>query len=332
MYKWGGVVTDRPVDGCCLVFRRLVGRAAWRRRVVRVDVGPGAVGGTLMLAVHTGGLDLVLTVHNRGTDRRVVLEVRSGRPATEVTAIRLIGRLVAAFVPVEPGPWPPPPALHRGDPLVELLGWAGRAAVAPWNPVHDDPDQTLDRLLTTIHRMTDPRALLRRWCRGGLGDDGLVMLGVAALVAHHPGPARDDPGWHRLLDASLGFLRASYVDRARVPSWAWDHYLATGGGERGWLEPRPGPESDPEPPTPLGDDEVRLLAVTGPGSRVLVTCRGAGYVALDDTDGEDEGLLFTLSERDDLYDCYEEAAWATPYRAWAQAELEPFFPVPRPAL
>jgi hypothetical protein len=307
----------------------------------------------------TGCVQLTGRLCDHGSHRTAELAVGWTDPRAEPEAIHLLARLGASLVePDVSRRRPPSPRVSRARPrpdrqgelvavtvssgavaggdqavtaeLVDLLHLAGWTVLAPWHPTDRGRHRQLDEVLARLVGLLDQRRpLLARWEEGDLTADGLVALGTAVAI-HRAGPVPESPGWHRLLDTVLGFLRASNVDRARVPTWLWDRYVAGREQLEPWLPFRSPPLADQARLTDLGEDEVRLVTVSGPEARVVVTYRADRVAALADTDlpGSD-WLLAVLAEDDELYDCFTDAAWATPYWEWVHPELEPFLPAPR---
>lgn len=147
-----------------------------------------------------------------------------------------------------------------------------------------------------------------------------------------------DPGtndWYRILDASLGFLRANFVPPMRIPPYAWERFVATGGTARTWVPLRQPPPRELARITPFTDERSRLLVRIGKtddSNRVVARRDGEEYVAYIDARRSDDDPTRTQWEykrASTSYDLYVDVAWSTQIWDWAEPELEPFFPAPK---
>jgi hypothetical protein len=165
-----------------------------------------------------------------------------------------------------------------------------------------------------------------------------AVYGADRTVVNLVGASVTGEDWFRILDASNEFLRANYVPPMRVPEYAWSRFIEMGGTGSTWLELRSPPERGTVQITPLRDGEMRRLVTLGPepdANVVLVRREGTRLVALIDRRQSDDDPTRSQSEwkdGSDLYELYTEVAWDVQVRDWADPEIEPFFPAPRPLI
>lgn len=182
---------------------------------------------------------------------------------------------------------------------------------------------------------SDPEGLVAALADACVPVGGWTVYGADRAVVNLIGV--DPPGteWPRILDGSLEFLRANFVPPIRIPSYAWDHFIDSGGTANTWLPLRPTPERGATPITPLAAGERRRVVKLGPepdANVVVVKQDGSEVVALINSRYSDDDP--TRSDHEfkraaDLYGLFVELGWSLQVWDWADPEMEPFFPAPK---
>lgn len=182
---------------------------------------------------------------------------------------------------------------------------------------------------------TDPAGFIRALADACVPAGGWAVYGADRTVVNLVGSSPPGDDWLRILDGSIEFLRTNYVPPVRVPPYAWERFVDSGGTANTWLPLRPAPDRAATRITAPGDGEVRRLVNLGPtpDANVVVLRRdGDHYVVLIDAPRSDDDP--TRSQREwkrgtDLYDLYLDIAWSHQVWDWADPEIEPFFPAPK---
>lgn len=181
----------------------------------------------------------------------------------------------------------------------------------------------------------DPERFVRALADACLPAGGWASYGASRTVVNLINTTPPGPDWGRLLDASNDFLRANFVPPLRIPGYAWDRFIATGGTSNTWITLRNPPGRESASITPFTDGETRRVAKLAPAADanlVLVQRRGDEYLALIDARWNDEDPTRSQSDwkrASNLYDLYLDIAWNTQVWDWADPQLEPFFPAPK---
>lgn len=176
-----------------------------------------------------------------------------------------------------------------------------------------------------IRALADACEPVRGWAAYGADRTVVNLVGTS--------PPGDD--WPRILDASITFLRANYVPPMRVPAYAWNRFVQTGGTSDTWIPLRPPPSRKGAVLRPIIDGEVRRLLRLGPApdaNVVLVTRLADEYVALIDAPTSSDDPTRTRWEwkrSSDQYDLYLDVAVSSQVWDWADPEIEPFMPAPK---
>ena len=163
----------------------------------------------------------------------------------------------------------------------------------------------------------DPGGFVRMMADACITAGGWAVYGAERTVLNLVSPTPTSDDWHRLLDASLGFLRANYVPPLRIPPYAWDRFVASGGTARTWVPLREPPAREAATITPFIDGKTRLLMRLGQAqdaNRVLARKEGDEYVAFIDARQSDEDPTRTQWEykrAHSPYDLYLEVGWST---------------------
>ncbi len=230
----------------------------------------------------------------------------------------------------------------------DLVALATRVGRHDWDPAGSgDEEESIASgvLALAITAQADPAAFLQRLAVACLPAGAWAAYGAERLALRLFGPDNPlqcHPAWCALLDRALALNRTRLLPYPLLPTYLAEHFEVEGGDPEDWLpyheEPDPGEASI----SPLGPVEVRKVVEGRAGSGVTVTVRrdGAHVVGLvelvmADGDGRPTGTQRATLEcwrASHLYDLYLDIAWAFPFRAWADPELEPFFPGPTPRI
>lgn len=154
---------------------------------------------------------------------------------------------------------------------------------------------------------------------------------VVNLVNTNPGTA----DWYRILDASLAFVRANFVPPMRIPPYAWNRFVETGGTARTWIPLREPPPRETARIAPFTDGMSRLLVRIGKAedsNRIIARREGDEYVAYVDARQSDEDptrAQWEFKRASTAYDLYVDVAWSVQVWERVNPEIEPFFPAPK---
>jgi Flp pilus assembly protein TadD len=236
-------------------------------------------------------------------------------------------------------------------PMMEKVGWF------QFDPTHSgvDADEIYLPIIAPLHRLAQaaPGPFLEALRDAVLPGGGWAVYGAARTVMEVLAGDYDHPAYHDLLRASLEFLRERGVPATMLNGYEWDFWLANNGrgplsagdeigpGREPWLVGRPKPTIDEAPITGLQQNELRRVAQVSPepDSNVILVKRADGgdsYVAVIDARYSDEDP--TRSQADwQRAGTLDQLYWAigTSFQVpthWYHAELEPYFPFPRPRL
>ncbi len=231
----------------------------------------------------------------------------------------------------------------------DLVTLATRVGRHDWDPAGSGDDEaSIARgvLALAITAHADPAAFLQRLAVACLPAGAWAAYGAERLALRLFGPQsslRCQPAWCALLDRSLALTRTRLLPYPLLPAYLAEHFEVEGGDPEDWLPFSEEPDPEEASITPLGANEVRKVLEGRAGSDVTVTVRldGAHVVGLVELvvpagDGQPTGTAVRATvecwRAHHLYDLYIDIAWAFPFRAWADPELEPFFPGPIPRL
>lgn len=148
------------------------------------------------------------------------------------------------------------------------------------------------------------------------------------------------PAYSAIMDAAIGFLRASGVPPMNVRGYEWNHWLDQGGTIDTWILRRPTPSPDEAPISALRPGETRRvtqLKAESDSNAILVRQNSDGrYCALIDAKRSDEDPHRVQNEwkfAASLYELYIQIGLAMQIPTyWYDHELEPYFPLPRPKI
>jgi hypothetical protein len=202
---------------------------------------------------------------------------------------------------------------------------------------HDDGYavfQATQQPLITV-ASTDSAGFIRALADACVPVGGWAVYGADRTVINLVGSSPPGDDWLRILHGSIEFLRANYVPPIRIPPYAWERFVDSGGTANTWLPLREAPDREATRITALADGEVRRLVRLGsaPDANLVVLQRdGDHYVALIDARQSDDDPSRSRREwkrGTDLYDLYLDIAWSCQIWDWADPEIEPFFPAPK---
>lgn len=182
---------------------------------------------------------------------------------------------------------------------------------------------------------TDPEGFVKALADACVPVGGWAADGANRTVVNLVGSSPPGAGWTRILDASLEFLRSNYVPPSRIPPYAWQRFLQTGGTPNTWIPLRPPPDRHSVSLTPLAPGETRRLVKIAPApdaNVILVRREGDEYVAIIDARWSDDDPTRSQSEwkrASDQYDPYLDLAYSSRVWDWVDPEIEPFFPAPK---
>ncbi len=236
---------------------------------------------------------------------------------------------------------------HSGS-APDLVALALRVGRHDWNPAGSDDDEAVIAASCVMPlkaaAAADPAAFLRRLARTCLPAGAWAAYGADRLALRLFGaasPLRFEPAWCALIDRSLVLYQGRRLPYPLLPEYLVERYEATGGDPEDWLPFCEPPEPGAAEITPLQPDEARTVVEGRAGSGVRVTVRRdstkvVGLVELTAPAGDGRAGATAVRatvecwQAHDLYDLYLDIAWAFPFRAWADPELEPFFTGPAP--
>lgn len=169
---------------------------------------------------------------------------------------------------------------------------------------------------------------------------GWVAYGAERLMHEVSGRThRSGTAYRRILEASLGFLRASGVPPMKVTGYEWDYWIDSGGDNETWVPRRPTPTMEQAPITDLGFADTRRLAqlTEDSNSNVFLVQRSMDgrYCWVVDARYSDEDLR--RSQRvnltaDSLHEIYVRVGLSLQIPCyWYDRELEPYFPLKSPS-
>lgn len=235
------------------------------------------------------------------------------------------------------------------DRTPDLVVRAERVGRHDWDPAGSDDDEALIAASCVLPLVAvaqaDPATFLRRLAHTCLPAGPWAAYGAERLALRLFGadsPWRHDPAWCALLDRSLTLTQGRLLPYPLLPDHLMERYEAVGSDPEDWLPFREAPEPGEAEITPLEPGEMRTVVEgrAGSGLRVTVALDGVEVVGLVELTTTPAGerragstaLRATVEcwRAHDLYDLYLDIAWAFPFRVWAHAELEPFFPGPVP--
>ncbi len=223
--------------------------------------------------------------------------------------------------------------------IVQMMERFGRHEIDPIGSTDDGGavfQATQSPLLTMAS--TDPEGFIRALAHACVPVGGWAVYGAERTVVNVIGTNPPGQQWLQILDASIEFLRANYVPPMRVPPYAWERFIETGGTAGTWVPLREPPDRQAVSIAPLADGETRRLVKLGPAADanvILVRRDGDEYIAVIDARWSDEDATRSQNEwkrASDLYDLYLDVAWSTPVWDWADTEIKPFFPAPKPKI
>jgi hypothetical protein len=169
---------------------------------------------------------------------------------------------------------------------------------------------------------------------------GWAAYGAERLMIEVAGGSHEHPAYGQIMDASLNFLRTNGVPPMNVTGYEWRHWIASGGTNETWLQRRLTPTSEQAPISDLSAGETRRLAqlVAGDHSNVFMVQRTLDgrfrwIVDAEQSDTDPERTQYVHMTAGSLHDLYIQiglALQSPPH--WYDCELEPYFPLPSPAL
>jgi hypothetical protein len=223
--------------------------------------------------------------------------------------------------------------------IVQMMERFGRHEIDIMNS-HDDGYAVFQAAQQPLlaSASSDPAGFIRALADTCVPVGGWAVYGADRTVINLVGSSPPGDDWLRILDASIEFLRAHYVPPIRVPPYAWNRFVDSGGTANTWIPLRPPPDRQATRITPLSDHEIRRLVKLWPtpdSNLVLLRRDGEHFVALIDSPQSDDDP--TRCQREwkrgtDLYDLYLDIAWSCQMWDWADPEIALFFPAPKPLI
>lgn len=186
----------------------------------------------------------------------------------------------------------------------------------------------------------DPEGFLVALAAAVLPVGGWAVYGASRTTFEFVSSLEQHPTYKTILSAAVEFLRSNGVPPMRVRGYEWAHWIASGGDNTTWLPRRPIPSLGEAPITDLRSGEVRRVVQITPqpdSNVILVQQQDDGrYCAVIDARQSDEDPRRTQREwkfAASLRELYVEIGLSmqTP-TYWYDAELEPYFPLPRPRI
>lgn len=205
----------------------------------------------------------------------------------------------------------------------------------PWNSVAED-------FLMPMYHCYEAEHDVFLLALADIAEDhgGWTAYGAERLMIDVAGGNLRHPAYARIMDASLAFLRASGVPPKMVTGCEWDYWVASGGDNESWVRRRRTPAPEQAPISDLGPGETRRLAqlTKDDQANVFLVRRtpDGDYCWIVDARHSDEDPRrteweqLTAKSMHEIYVRIGLSLQAPPY--WFDRELEPFFPLPMPAL
>jgi hypothetical protein len=236
-----------------------------------------------------------------------------------------------------------------GSPLPDLTNKLARFGQFEYykQQSNDDPVWIYQNIIAPLYELSrsDPDGVLEllRQNASVIGNWAAYGAGHAVweiFTSEERQGLKDNPSYLAVMDALLEFLRQNGVPPNRLTGYEWDHWINRGGTASSWIPPRPLPARETAVITPLRDGEVRAIVriTEEPDSNIVLARRGEddNYEAIVDARQSDEdqrrGQRVWKSAAD-LYDLYADVAGSLQIPApWHDSELEPFFPLAKPAI
>jgi len=167
---------------------------------------------------------------------------------------------------------------------------------------------------------------------------GWVSYGAERLMIEVAGGDLEHPAYGRIMNASLGFLRACGVPPMKVTGYEWQGWLASGGTSETWVPRRPTPPRAQAPISDISIGETRRLAqlAVGSCSNVFLVHRASEghYRWIIDAPQSDDDPRRTQQVHvvaESLHDLYVRIGlWLQVPPYWHDQELEPYIPLPKP--
>lgn len=219
---------------------------------------------------------------------------------------------------------------------LERFGWyCYHLEDNPW------PSAWQDFVSPMLHRcMADQDAFLNSLADIATQYGGLVSYGAEQLMIEVAYGRPDHPACRQIMDASIAFLRTSGIPPMKVTGHEWRHWTDSGGTVQTWVRWRPAPSESRARISPLVVGESRRVAQlrAAEDSNVFLVERaedGRYRWIVDARRGDDDPtrtrwVHVTAGSLHELYVRVGLALQSPPY--WCHAELEPYIPLPRPAI
>jgi hypothetical protein len=234
-------------------------------------------------------------------------------------------------------------------PVHDLVGVMARFGRYEYDPhsSDEDPAQIYQNIIAPLYpaACADPAGFVELLAREVSGVGGWAAYGAGHTVwellsSDQRWDLKDDSSYNAVMDASLEFLRQNGVPPKKLTGYEWDHWTSRGGTANTWIPPRELPARERAFITPLRDNELRPVArlwESADSNVILVRVSPDGrYAAVIDARRSDDDPRRVQSDwefADDLYGLYARiGSFLQTPPPWHDQELEPFFPLPAPAI
>lgn len=185
----------------------------------------------------------------------------------------------------------------------------------------------------------DPRRFVTELANVVVPAGGWPAYGAHRTIANLLGGDYKHQAYDAILTVALDFLRANGVPNSRLSGYEWQFWLNTRGCTEPWLRGRHAPSADKAAISPLAHDQMRRIAqltAASDSNVIYVGHRDGGFMAVVEarmSDEDDRRIRNDWMGAPTLHQLYQtigEALQVPPF--WADPELEPYFPLPRPTI
>ena len=231
----------------------------------------------------------------------------------------------------------PQHALFPAD-IIDMMARVGRHEFDLLNSQDDSVEiwtVVLEPILGFAHN--DPSGFMTALAKQVTPAGGWAAYGASRVMRSLiSGADLHGPAYVAIMDGAIAFLRANGVPPMRI-GYEWQHWISQGGSSYTWLPSIPAPAESETTITPLTPGELRRVAQLTDGKDsnvILVRQDDAGrYCSVIDAVWSAEDSRRVQSEgtsASTLFELYRDIGLSLqvpPF--WYDAELGPFFPLPR---